>query len=215
MESARAVGESWRSRYFLMPSHLPSADGRFLCKLQDMMALKGEDGGRGQPLRLPDSDAAAEVSGGRRGKQGPELGQLVSIARKYDVSKEAAGRAYVRFRDEPVALIVTQNDKVVRDYYDPIKYPRLAAPRGRLVPDNSLLRRRKHESGVPSAIDETDAGVWMDLERGRQPQALYEQVLLQQQGFALIMLSKDAAAADEDDEEAEMTAAQRLKRRLR
>lgn len=80
----------------------------------------------------------------------------------------------MRFRDEPVALVVTQNDKVLRDYRDPIKFPNLSAARGRMVPDHSLLRRRKHEMGVSSAIDETDAGVWTAVERGRQPAPLYE-----------------------------------------
>ncbi|MER9567447.1 MULTISPECIES: hypothetical protein [unclassified Mesorhizobium] len=85
-----------------------------------------------------------------------------------------------------------------------------------MVPDHSLLRRRKHELGVASDIDETDAGVWTNVERGRKPAPLYEQVLLQWDGFALIMLSRDAVADQEDavDEEADLTAAHRLKRRL-
>ncbi|MER8445031.1 hypothetical protein NKH52_17745 [Mesorhizobium sp. M1066] len=69
---------------------------------------------------------------------------------------------------------------------------------------------------MPSEIDETDAGVWLPIERGRKPAPLHEQVLLQRQGYALIMLSQDAVSSEEDDvdEEAEMTSADRLKRRL-
>lgn len=209
--------------HFLMPSHLPSADGRFLCRLKDMMALNGGEADRrlrmeveanrfASQLLMPPARLRVDVAIGKD----PDIRQLSSIATKYDVSKEAAGRAYVRFREEPVALVVTQNGKILRDYRDPLKFPNLTAPRGTLVPDYSLLRRRKHELGVASDIDETDAGVWTHVERGRKPAPLYEQVLLQQDGFALIMLSRDAEAGrdDEEDEEAELSAAQRLKRRL-
>ncbi|TPL67552.1 MULTISPECIES: ImmA/IrrE family metallo-endopeptidase [unclassified Mesorhizobium] len=209
--------------HFLIPSHVPSAEGRFLCKLQDMRELKGGESDRrlkmeveanrfASQLLMPPPKFRMDVAVGKD----PDIRQLSSIAKKYDVSKEAAGRAYVRFREEPVALVVTQNGKLLRDYRDSLKFPRLAIPTGAMVPAHSLLHRRKHEMGVPSEIDETDAGVWLPVERGRQPAPLYEQILLQRQGYALIMLSRDAVAADEEDvdEEAEMTSAERLKRRL-
>ena len=105
---------------------------------------------------------------------------------------------------------------MLRDYHDPLKFPKLAIPAGAMVPAHSLLRRRTHELGVASDIDETHAGVWLHVERGRKPAPLYEQVLLQRDGYALIMLSRDVAsrAGEEEDEEGEMTSAQRLKRRL-
>lgn len=209
--------------HFLMPSHLPSPDGRFLCKLQDMMTLKGGETDKRLKMEVEANRFASQIlmpppkfRVDAAASKDPELGHLCSIAKKYDVSKEAAGRAYVRFREEPVALVVTQNGKVLRDYRDPLKFPNLSVARGRMVPDHSLLRRRKHEIGAPSAIDETDAGVWIPVERGRQPAPLYEQVLLQRDGFALIMLSRDPVSGDdeEQDEEADMTSAQRLKRRV-
>ncbi|BCG97221.1 MULTISPECIES: ImmA/IrrE family metallo-endopeptidase [unclassified Mesorhizobium] len=209
--------------HFLMPSHVPSAEGRFLCKLQDMRALKGGESDRrlkmeveanrfASQLLMPPPKFRVDVAVGND----PDIRQLSAIAKKYDVSKEAAGRAYVKFREEPVAIVVTQNGKVLRDYRDSLKFPQLSVPTGAMVPAHSLLLRRKHEIGVPSEIDETDAGVWLHVERGRQAAPLFEQVLLQRQGFALIMLSREAASGDDDeaDEEAEMTSAQRLKRRL-
>ncbi len=49
----------------------------------------------------------------------------LAIAKKYDVSKEAAGRACVKFREVLVAIVVTQDGKVLRDYRDPLKFPKL------------------------------------------------------------------------------------------
>ncbi|MFB9981558.1 ImmA/IrrE family metallo-endopeptidase [Mesorhizobium kowhaii] len=207
--------------HFLMPSHVPSAEGRFLCKLQDMRELKGGESDRrlkmeveanrfASQILMPLPKFRVDVAVGND----PDIRQLSAIAKKYD--EEAAGRAYVRFREEPVAIVVTQNGKVLRDYRDPLKFLKLSIPSGAMVPAHSLLQRRKHEMGVPSEIDETDAGMWLHGERGRQPAPLYEQVLLQRQGFALNMLSRDAASGDDEeaDEEAEMTSAERLKRRL-
>lgn len=209
--------------HFLMPSHLPSTEGRFLCKLQDMRELKGGESDRRLKMEVEANRFASQLLmpppkfriDAAVGKD-PDIRQLSAIAKKYDVSKEAASRAYVRFREEPVAIVVTQNGKVLRDYRDPLKFPKLSVPTGAMVPAHSLLQRRKHEMGTPSEIDETDAGVWLHVERGRQPAPLYEQVLRQRQGFALIMLSRDAASGDDEeaDEEAEMTSAERLKRRL-
>ncbi|WP_197092117.1 MULTISPECIES: ImmA/IrrE family metallo-endopeptidase [Mesorhizobium] len=208
--------------HFLIPSHLPSADGRFLCTLQDMRNLKDGEANRREKMEveanrfasqllMPPPKFRVDVAVGRD----PDLRQLVAVADKYDVSKEAAGRVYVRFREEPVAILVTHNGKVLRDYRGPA-FPFLSVPAGAQVPDYSLLRRRRHQLGVASEIDETDAGVWLDIRRGQQPAKLYEQVLLQRDGFALVMLSRDLASADDedDDEEAEMTSAERLKRRL-
>ncbi|MGX5851386.1 ImmA/IrrE family metallo-endopeptidase [Mesorhizobium sp. PL10] len=209
--------------HFLMPSHVPSAEGQFLCKLQDMRELRGGESDRrlkmeveanrfASQLLLPPPKFRADVAVGKD----PNIRQMSAIARKYDVSKEATARAYVHFREEPVAVVVTHNGKVLRDYHDALKFPKLAIPAGAMVPAYSLLRRRTHEQGVASDIDETDAGVWLHVERGRQPAPLYEQVLLQNDGYALIMLSRDVAsgADEEEDEEGEMTSAQRLKRRL-
>lgn len=209
--------------HFLMPSHIPSAEGRFLCRIQDMRALKGGESDRRQKMEVEANRFASQLlmpppmfrvdaAVGRD----PDIRQLSRIAKKYEVSKEAAGRAFVRFREEPVAILVVKNGKLLRDYRDPLKFPNLSLPPGATVSAHSLLHRRKHELGVASEIDETEASVWLPVERGRRLAPLYEQVLLQREGFAMIMLSRDPSSGDEedDDEEADMTSAERLKRRI-
>jgi hypothetical protein len=67
-------------------------------------------------------------------------------------------------------------------------------------------------SKTPSDIDETDAGVWVDVERGRRAPLLWEQIYLQQQGFAIIMLMLEEIDRDTDsDRDAERTAKERFR----
>lgn len=207
--------------HFLMPSHVPSAEGRFLCRLRDMQALKANEADRRMKMEVEANRFAGHLLMPaplfRRdvaGSKDPDLGHLVSLADKYDVSKEATARSYVRFREEPTAVIVLKDGHVVREYRDLGKFPALIAPRGKPVSAFSTFKRRRHEVGKPSDVDAVDAGIWLDLPRGRQAPELYEQVLLQRDGYALIMLSMEALDDEIDDEEADMTAAQRLQRRL-
>ncbi|UVC17079.1 ImmA/IrrE family metallo-endopeptidase [Mesorhizobium onobrychidis] len=207
--------------HFLMPSHVPSAEGRFLCRLQDMLALKANEADRRMKMEVEANRFAAHIlmpappfRKDAAASKDPDLGHLVRLANKYDVSKEAASRSYVRYREEPVAVMITHQGKVLRVYGDYAKFPGLWAERARPVSPYSLLRRRTHQEGVPSDIDETDAGVWIDVQRGSKPPALYEQVLLQRDGFAMIMLSMNPLNEDEEDPEDDLTSAQRLRRRL-
>jgi hypothetical protein len=62
--------------------------------------------------------------------------------------------------------------------------------------------------GTPSAIDERLPDLWIDVPRGRRAPTLSEQVCLQKNGYALIMLWHEEA--DEEQEESEdMTARDR------
>jgi hypothetical protein len=192
-----------------------------MCRLQDMLALKANEADRRMMMEVEANRFAAHVlmpaplfRKDAAVSKDPNLDHLVRLANKYDVSKEAASRSYVRYRDEPVAVLIIHQDKVLRVYGDYAKFPGLSAERGRPVSPYSLLRRRNHLEGVPSDIDETDAGVWIDVQRGKKPLTLYEQVLLQRDSFAMIMLSMDPPNEDEEDPEDDLTSAQRLQRRL-
>jgi Zn-dependent peptidase ImmA (M78 family) len=208
--------------HFLLPSHIPSAHGRFLCKMSDMLALQAGEADKRLRMEVEANRFAAHIlmpapsfrPDVAVGKD-PNLNQLIKLADRYDVSKEAASRAYVRYRDEPVAIVIVHNGKVLRVYREQSKFPYLSSRHGSPVSAYSLLRRRKHDEGVPSEIDQTDAGVWLDVQRGQRPPQLYEQVLTQRKGYAMIMLSIEPQIDEEDEDlEDDLTSAQRLKRRL-
>ena len=85
------------------------------------------------------------------------------------------------------------------------------ALRGKAVPERSLFYRKGLQIGVPSDVDTHLPDNWIDVERGRQAPRMSEQVYLQANGFALIMLWYEPADDLDYDEDGERTAKERLK----
>jgi Zn-dependent peptidase ImmA (M78 family) len=196
--------------HFLMPSHVPSAGGQFLCSQEDMFRLSTKESDArsrmeveanrfASRLLLPAPSFRVDVAK----TKDPDLQQIGALSGRYDVSKEAVGRAYVEYRDEPVAMLVIKDGILLRPYFVATKFPFLSVSKGSPIPKQSLLLRRPHEVGTVSDLDETDAGVWIDVERGRRAPTLYEQVLSQQQGYALILLTVEKNGDDEENQEDE------------
>jgi hypothetical protein len=143
----------------------------------------------------------------------PDLRQVSALSEKYKVSKEAVRRAYVTYRSEPVAIVVAQNGRVLRYYKDERRFPFLSAGYGSPVPYRSLLLRRKHEIGATSELDQIDAGVWLDVQRGAAAPTLYEQIHTQQHGYALVMLLIEETDEEPEDRDADRTAKERYRER--
>jgi Zn-dependent peptidase ImmA (M78 family) len=207
--------------HFLMPSHVPSSDGQFLCSQRDMFLLSATEQDRRARMEveanrfaglilLPPPSFRVDVGQSKD----PDIRQLIAMSEKYQVSLEATGRAYVTYRNEPVAIIITQHGRVLRYYKEKQRFPFISVPYDSPVPHRSLLLRKKHEQGAPSDIDETDAGVWVNVERGHRAPVLWEQVYVQQQGFAVVMLTLEEIDGDTDsDRDAERTAKERFRDR--
>jgi len=49
-------------------------------------------------------------------RSAPSLEQMLSLAKKFDVSKEAMARAYAEYHAEAIAFVVVREGKVVRTY---------------------------------------------------------------------------------------------------
>jgi hypothetical protein len=143
----------------------------------------------------------------------PDLAQIVTLAGRFDVSKEAAARAYAQYNEEPVAVVVAQDGKIDKVYRDIARFPRLGVSAGAPVPANSLLFRAAGQLNHPSAIAEARAEAWLESDWGKPLPGLYEQVFFQQNGFALIMLWAELVNEEEDDGWGEKTAKQRFQDR--
>lgn len=191
--------------HLLIPTHKPGSDDRFLCSLSDLQALdpkvaerrmrwEAEANRFSSLMLLPPPVFRKEANASRD----PDLQEVVRLASRYEVSKEVAGRAYVDYRQEPVAFLLTHEGKLLRSYRRKSDFPFITAQWGAPIPKGSLLLRKKHELNVASEIEETDAAVWLDVSRGNRAPALFEQVYRQQGGYALILLSIEAV--EEDDE---------------
>ena len=206
--------------HFLMPSHVPDAQGRFLCSEKDMLLLNPKEGDRrakmeveanrfSSLLLMPPPALRAEL-----GKMSaPSLDHMLALAKKFDVSKDAMARTYAEYHPEPIAFVVVRDGKVVRNYRNKIRFPFITALRGKAVPERSLFYRKGLQVGVPSDVDTRLPDNWIDVERGRQAPRMSEQVYLQSNGFALIMLWYEPAEDPNFDEDGERTAKERLKLR--
>jgi Zn-dependent peptidase ImmA (M78 family) len=206
--------------HFLMPWHLPPAEGRFLCSQADMFRMSSRDADRrvqmeieanrfASRILLPARDFRMDVAK----TKDPDLAAVAKLSQKYEVSKEAVSRAYVDFRAEPTAILVVKDHILLRAYTNQ-KFPFLSVPRGKPLPRQSVLLRRRPEVGVASVLDETDAGVWINVERGTRAPNLYEQVFPQSAGYALILLTIEEHDDDILDYDAERTAKERYRDRL-
>jgi Zn-dependent peptidase ImmA (M78 family) len=192
--------------HFLIPTHTPSHGDRFQCSIEDLQLLDP---------KVADTRKRWEAEANRfaglllvpppifrkdaNKSKDPDLHDVLKLAKRYDVSKEVAGRCYTDYRHEPVAFIVTHNGRVLRYYRRKNDFPFISVPWGAPVPQRSLLMRRRHNVSEISEIDEIDAGVWIDATWGKRAPTLYEQVHIQQQGYALILLTLEPT--DEDEEE--------------
>lgn len=194
--------------HFLIPTHTPSHGDRFLCSIDDLLSLDPKvadtrkrweaEANRFAGLMLVPPPVFRKDA---NKSKDPDLCEILRLAKRYEVSKEVAGRCYVDYRTEPVAFIVTHNGRVLRSYKRKNDFPFISVAWGSPVPQRSLLMRRRHNVSETSEIDEIDAGVWLDTPWGTRAPNLYEQVHTQQQGYALILLTVEPIDEDDDDDD--------------
>jgi len=132
---------------------------------------------------------------------------------RIDVSKDAMARAYAEYHSAPIAFVVVRDGKVGATYRNRARFPFITALRGKPVPERSLFYRKGLRPGVPSDIDARLPDNWIDVERGRPAPMMSEQVYLQANGFALIMLWYEPPEDPDFDEDGERTSKERLKLR--
>jgi Zn-dependent peptidase ImmA (M78 family) len=191
--------------HFLIPTHRPTGADRFLCSFEDMLAndrkafdqrmrWEAEANRFASLILMPPHLFRKEVNA----KRDADLKHIVDLADRYKVSKESAGRTYVDFRDDAVALLVTHNGRLLRSYRRQDDFPFISVRWGAEIPRGSLLLRKKHAISSVSEIEETDSGVWLDVTRGARPPTVFEQVHQQHDGYALVLLSIEDEEKDEE-----------------
>jgi Zn-dependent peptidase ImmA (M78 family) len=205
--------------HFLMPSHVPDEEGRFLCSQRDMAMLNPKEGDRRAKMEveanrfsalilMPPPRLRAEI-----GNRAPSIEHMLSLATKFDVSKDAMARAYAEYHSATIAFVVVRDGKVGATYRNRARFPFITALRGKPVPERSLFYRKGLRPGVPSDIDARLPDNWIDVERGRPAPMMSEQVYLQANSFALIMLWYEPPEDPDFDEDGERTSKERLKLR--
>jgi hypothetical protein len=206
--------------HFLIPTHKPVKGDQFLCSREDMRRWSAKEN---------DTYARMEVEANRfsalmlmpprylRAMMGkfrdPNLAQVVDVAGHFDVSKDAAARAYATYHEEKIAIAVIKDGTVLRIYRN-LKFPRITVGNGSPVPRNSLYNYAKARGAELTEITANGAELWIESEWGKRLPSLYEQVFFQQEGFALLMLwIEDSEDDDEEDEDERRTSKERYRHR--
>ena len=208
--------------HLVIPSHKPvKDDDRFLCSREDMMCWTAAEQDAYAQMEVEANKFSALLLMpppmlrpylARLGE--PTLSQVLKIHLDFEVSKDAAARAFAQYNDAPIAVAVVRNGIVLR-VYKHIKFPRLATlPKSRVPEGSTYWQGAKTEAG-PGEIREVVSGQWLDSTWGEKMPELFEQVLHQQNGFALIMLWPELKEEDEEfDADENRTSKQRLADRV-
>ena len=208
--------------HFLIPTHMPGPDGRFLCSREDMLL---------QHALEQNKRARMEIEANRfsslllipppilrpKFKGDPHLKQLTDLASEFEVSKEAMARAYSANHHGMLAIIVTENG-IVRRVYKHFKFPYIVVDIGKAAPEGSLLSRNVSMGGGATEISECLPDHWISVERGQPAPKLYEQVMKQRDNFAMTMLWIEVETENQNEEdfdrEENLTAKQRYRDRM-
>ncbi len=204
--------------HFLIPAHKPIGSENFLCSREDMRRWAAKEQDRYAQMEVQANQFAALILMPppflrlqMQRYRDPSLEQVVQIARHFDVSKEAAARAYAEYHDQEVAVVVVKDGKISRTYKK-LGFPRIEPSYGQPIPRGSLFHRVKPTSGALTGVEEVAAETWLDIPYGKQAPALYEQVYPQRDGFALLMLWTEKPE-EEDDKDDDRTSKERLRDR--
>jgi hypothetical protein len=128
----------------------------------------------------------------------PSLEHIVELARKFGMSKVSTSRRFLEIADEIVCAFVVTKDGLLQWSFRNRKFPFISVRSGQPIHRKTSTNVFRGASGDCSGTDETELAYWCDS----APPSLqaYEQVLVQESGYRLTMLTLDAdALGDEED----------------
>lgn len=202
--------------HFLMAHHKPIQDGKFLCDRKAMLQWDIKDKNRLAKMEVEANQFAALLLMPPpylrkliNSERFASLSTVLAIHQKFNVSKEAAARAYTEYSSETVAIIITKDQKYIGSYRNR-EFPWISLRRNDSIPACSKLF--SYDGSGPSRSDETQAEYWIDSQPGSKIPPMYEQVMHQARGFAMIQLKILQQEEDDFDPEADMTAKQRYQK---
>jgi Zn-dependent peptidase ImmA (M78 family) len=142
--------------HFLNPWHEPPNEEGFRCTVRDMVRSEADSGDRVARMEVEANVFAAELLFPRRlfladlrRRAGLDLEQILELAARYDMSKEATARRYVALHDEPCAVVFSHNG-LIRYWRKNKDFPFIEARAGQAVPTGALAARHEGPRGMVS-----------------------------------------------------------------
>lgn len=197
--------------HFVTPYHRPPPSG-FICDAAGLQAKRaGSTPFNGRTalermeveanefslaLLIPVPEFRSER--GRLG--GDDLSHVQPLAKLFGTSTEVMARTYVDTSAEMIAILATRAGRLVK-FFLPPRFPYLGLSKGTAVPLASVTAAaiKTEQSGRCTRMVRVSPETW--LERPARSAELYEQVLPQENGWALTLLRvEEPSGADDDDE---------------
>jgi hypothetical protein len=178
---------------FLIPSHMPSPGERFSCSCDDLRLsgtrerdrrrrIKAEANRFAAHLLMPRKQIRARLTANQ-----PDLGEVIRLAREFQVSKEAMARSYIDAHRETLATVVLLNGRIDRIYRSD-HFPWLEPKAGQPVPEESMASGHRLMAGELTQMEECEPEAWLSESNARRIECVREQVLGQAQAFTMILL---------------------------
>jgi hypothetical protein len=203
--------------HFLLPFHKPAKVGQFLCSRADMMRWTAKEQDRAAKMEVEANLFSSlilmpppHLRTFLRKTGEPSLNSVLAVHEQYMVSKEAAARAYVEYHDEAIAIAIVR-DGLIQRIYRGRSFPRLGVARGDTLP---LTTKVQGGIGTISEMREAQAAHWLESDFGVALPALYQQTLVQSNGFAMVLLWPETPDEDEIDPDEDKTSKQRYAERM-
>lgn len=205
--------------HFLITTHKPTVEGQFLCdksafaswnpkEQRAALRMEAEANRFAAALLMPPTHVRKLIDQ----EKYASLSAVLQLADKCEVSKEAASRCFVEYCAENVAILITKNGHLIRSYRGR-SFPRLSLTRGDRLPDASYYWASRNGARLTD-VERTSGEYWLDLGFGEEPPMMFEQVHLQANSFATILLKLRASDREERDEMENLTSKERYARRV-
>ncbi len=205
--------------HFLSPFHKPVQTGKFVCSSKDMTQWPEGEQKRAVRMEAEANQFSAlilmpppHLRGLIASSGDPDFKHVLAVHETYDVSKDAAARAYVQYHAQTIAIVVVK-DGVVQRVYKNTSFPGLCVWKGDAVPRQTRFHYMQKPVGSISVMSQVGGENWLETNRGERIPTMYEQVMIQSSGFAMVMLWVDTIEDDNYDADEDRTSKQRLAER--
>lgn len=183
--------------HFLLPTHLPKSGG-FACSHGDLndsdastknrhVRIEAEANRFAAHLLMPPRKIRANLTTPQ-----PDLNEVQRLANEFFVSKEAMARSYVDAHRETLALVFLHHGRIER-FCKPDDFPFIDVAIGQEASADSIAIGYDLTKAGASEMTECDPGVWLGEWSQRQVETLNEQVLVQREGHAIVLLHAELA----------------------
>ena len=187
--------------HWLIPTHRPDSGRGFECQLDDFHRVNEQEQNWRRRIEAEANRFASALlmpPQRVRGEMGrtSDLQDIIVLAKKFGVSKEAMARAYVDASREPAAVLILRYGLVARVDRNS-DFPWIDVRIGHRVPSESLASATRPAASM-SELEECDPAIWLSERDVGRTELLLEQVHGQANGFAMVLLHAEVIDAEDE-----------------